>query len=311
VVPLTPSALVVLGRQFNVISTRQLDLAGVSRHHRSVLVESGVLEHVGHSVLRVVGAPETLESRLVALCLQHPTGFVTGPTAGGLLALRRMPRSSPIHFSLPHGHRVAVPPFVRLRQTTRWFEEHRRDLGNGIVVASWPRLAFDLSSDLGDSDLSSVIEQMLHRGDCTESQLGEVARLLCARRRKGSARFASVLLRRHGGAPAESHPELLVLQGLLDRGVPVETQVDDLVLPNGRRIRIDMAVRAVRWAVEVDAHPSHLHLAGSTRDKQRDRQLHLIGWQVERVTPIDLLDLPGLLDELAALYWSRAAHFAA
>jgi len=311
VVPLTPSALVVLGRQFNVISTRQLDGAGVSQHHRSVLVESGLLEHVGHSVLRVVGAPETLESRLAALCLQHPAGFVTGPTAGGLLGLRRMPRTSPVHFSLPHGQRVDVPPFVRLRQTTKWFESHRRDLGNGIVVASWPRLAFDLSSDLNDSDLASVIEQMLQRGECVESDLGEMARLLCAPRRRGSVEFARVLLRRHGGAPVESHPELLVLRGLLDRGVPVETQVDDLVLPGGRRVRIDMAVRAVRWAVEVDAHPSHLHLAGTTRDKQRDRQLHMIGWQVERVTPVDLLDLSGLLDELAALYRTRATQFAA
>lgn len=310
-VPLTPSALVTLGRQFNVISTGQLASAGVSRHHRTVLVESGVLEHVGHSVLRVVGSPETLESRLAALCLQHPRGFVTGPTAGGLLSVRRMPRVSPIHFCLPHGGRAPMPPYVRLRQTTKWFDEHRRDLGNGIVVASWARLAFDLSADLSDADLGSAIEQMLHRGDCTEEELGEMARCMCSTRRRGSARFARVLLRRHSGRPVESHPELVVLEGLLQRGVPVEPQVDDLVLRDGRRVRIDMAVRSVRWAVEVDVHPSHLQLGGTTRDKQRDRQLHLIGWQVERVTALDLLSLPHLLDELAELYRVRSRSLAA
>jgi len=307
---LTAPALVTLGRQFNTISVGQLTEAGVSRHHRERLIADGILEHVGQSVLKVVGSPATLEARLAALCLQHPKGFVTGPTAGGLLGVRRMPRSSRIHFCVSHGARVDVPTYVRLRQTTRWSDDHRRPLGNGIVVATWPRLAFDLSADLSDADLASAIEQMLHRGDCSIEELGEMARLLCARRRRDSTRFARVLLRRHAGAPAESHPELQVLEGLLDRGIPVEPQVDDLVLPNGRRVRIDMAVRSVRWAVEVDVHPDHLHLPGTARDKQRDRQLHLIGWQVERVTALDLLHPRGLLDELVELYRTRVETLA-
>ena len=310
-IPLTAPALITLGRQFNVISIDQLKQSGVSRHHREQLIAGGVLEHIGKSVLTVVGAPITLESRLAALCLQHPKGFVTGPTAGGLLGIRRMPRSSPIHFCLPHGAKASVPSFVHLRQTTCWSEDHRRSLGNGIMVPSWARLAFDLSADLRESDLASAVEQLLHRGDCTEEDLGEMARLLCAPRRPGSARFARVLLRRHGGVAAESHPELVVLEGLLDRGVPVEAQVAELMLRNGRRVRIDMAVRSVQWAVEVDVHPSHLHLSGTTRDKQRDRQLHLIGWQVERVTELDLLHPRAVLDELAELYRVRAAAFAA
>jgi very-short-patch-repair endonuclease len=46
-------------------------------------------------------------------------------------------------------------------------------------------------------------------------------------------------------------------------------------------------------------------LDGTTKDKRRDRQCHRIGWQIERVTEIDLLDLAGLVDELVALYQSR------
>lgn len=68
--------------------------------------------------------------------------------------------------------------------------------------------------------------------------------------------FATTLLRRHGGPAADSHPELTVLNGLLRRGVPIEPQ-ERLVVPNGHSIRIDMAVRALRWAVEVDVHPWH------------------------------------------------------
>ena len=77
------------------------------------------------------------------------------------------------------------------------------------------------------------------------------------------------------------------------------------------RIRIDLAVPAARWAIEIDVHPDHLLLEGTTKDKRRDRQCHLIGWQVERVTEIDLVDLAGLVDELVALYAVRIAAVAA
>ena len=82
-------------------------------------------------------------------------------------------------------------------------------------------------------------------------------------------------------------------------------QLSSLVLPNGAKIRIDLAVPAARWAIEIDVHPDHFLLEGTTRDKRRDRQCHLIGWQVERVTEIDFLDLPSLVDELVALYLVR------
>ena len=94
-------------------------------------------------------------------------------------------------------------------------------------------------------------------------------------------------------------------------GVPVVPQLARLRLPNGANIRIDLAVPAVRWAIEIDVHPDHLLLEGTTRDKRRDRQCHLIGWQVERVTEIDLVDFPGLVDELVALYGARLAALAA
>jgi hypothetical protein len=179
-----------------------------------------------------------------------------------------------------------------------------------MSVASWPRLAFDLSADLSKASLASVIEQMLNLRVVSIPQLSGIAKLMCARGRAGSRVFEQVLLEHHGGSPAESDPELRVLNGLLRRGIPVEPQIADLQLPNGRQVRLDLAVPAVRWGVEVDVHPAHLHLVGTTSDKQRDRQLHLIDWQVERVTALDLLDLDGILDELDTLFRERVANLA-
>jgi hypothetical protein len=68
-----------------------------------------------------------------------------------------------------------------------------------------------------------------------------------------------------------------------------------------------MAVPSVRWAVEVDVHPDHLLVDGTTKDKQRDRWCHRIDWQVERVTELDLIDVEALCDELADLYRARCA----
>lgn len=307
---LNSAALQILQRQHNIISVGQLRAAGVGRTARDRLIAAGDLEFVARSVLAVPGGPRSLERRSIVLCLQHPRGYITGPTGGRLTGLRKMPRLADICLGIPHGCHIDVPPGVRLRQTTILPEHHVRELDNGIRIASWERLAFDLALDLSHGELSSVIDQLIHLGHTSAGALVETGRLLCAKGRAGSSRFATVLLDRGGRRATQSDPEVTILEGLLRRGVPVVPQVGHLSLPNGRRIHIDMAVESARWAVEVDIHPSHLELPGTTRDKQRDRQLHMIDWQVERVTPFDMLDVRATLDELERLYRLRVHHLA-
>jgi len=133
-----------------------------------------------------------------------------------------------------------VPPVpgVRFRQTTALRPHDRRDLGDGITVASWPRLAFDLAADL--RQLEVVLADALRR-----------------------------------------------------RNVPVVPQTQLARLADGRTARIDLAVPEVRWGVELDIHPEHRTLDGSARDARRSRQVHLVGWQIEPVTALDLQDVGG------------------
>jgi hypothetical protein len=205
---------------------------------------------------------------------------------------------------------LAVPNWVQLRQSNRIEPHHVRTLQNGIRIASLPRLAFDLGADLSPVDLPSVMEQMRHERGLPVDDLFAVAGDLCGPRRPGSETFAKALLLMHGGPPLESDPELRVLRALRNRGIPVIPQVDDLELPNGRRIRVDMAVPAVRWAVEVDLHPTHFAVLGTSRDTQRDRQCHLIDWQVDRVSPLDYVRFAETIDELEQLYRARCKVFA-
>ncbi len=304
---LTSLALSILRSQHGHATAGQLDNAGVRRRARLRLIESRVLVPVYKSVLRIESAPRTLEGRCVALCLAHRSGFITGPTGGRLLGLRRMPRAEPIYFSVPHGLHLDPQTNVVVHQTTSIQPSDVRLRRDGIKVASAARLAFDLAAVLGREDHASVIEQLLRDRHCSMEELASVARRLCHARRPGSLRFVRSLVERGDRPAAESHPEILLGDAMRARGVPVVPQVSQLELPNGSRIRVDLAVPAVRWAIEIDVHPDHLLLEGTTRDKRRDRQCHLIGWQVERVTEIDLIDLPGLVAELVALYEARVS----
>jgi len=302
---LTPRALAVLRLQHGHATTRQLAEAGVHRRARLRLLDSGLFTPVFKSVLRIESAPRTLESRCVALCLAHPHGFVTGPTGGKLAGLRRVPRPEPIHFAVLHGIHLESDGNVVLHQTTsiRSSDVQRRD--DGINVASPARLAFDLAAFLPVQDHVSVVEQLIAERRCSIDELGVIARRLCHPRRPGSLRFMQSLMACGDRPAAESHYEVLLGDALRARGIPVVPQVTDLQLPNGSKIRIDLAVPELRWAVEIDVHPDHLFLEGTTRDKRRDRQCHLIGWQVERATEVDFLDLSGFVDELVALYHAR------
>jgi hypothetical protein len=301
---LTPKAFAILRRQHGHVSVPQLADAGVGRNARRRLVESGAMVAVHRSVLRVSSAPRTLEGRCVGLCLAHPAGFVTGPTGGRLTALRRMPTVGRVQLCVPHGIHL-LNEDVDFRQSRNVTPLDFLRLDSGIVVASGPRLAFDLARELSPVDLASVIEQLIQRKRCTMQSIGAIARRLCHPTRPGSMQFACALLNRGDRSASESHPELVLADALRRRGVPVVPQFRDLDLPGGAKVRLDLAVPAVRWGIEIDVHPDHLLLEGTTKDKRRDRKCHLIDWQIERVTEIDLLDLDGLLDELAELYAVR------
>jgi len=111
--------------------------------------------------------------------------------------------------------------------------------------------------------------------------------------------------------PTESDAERTVADALLAVGIAVETNTQWLDLPNGRRARLDLAIPAIRWGIEVDVHPSHLGAVGSTNDKRRDRQAAMIGWAITRVTALDLLDLDTTIAELSAVHRARMQEFAA
>ncbi len=306
---LTPAASRLAARQHGVVTVTQLVEAGVSRHTIRRLERTGVLVATRKSVRRLASAPTSLEQRCAELCLAHPTTFVTGATAGTLMGLRKMAKRSPIVLSSRHPLHIEHPG-VRVRRSTKVCDSDVVRRPDGIVVASPARLAFDLAASMRGRDHRSVVDQMIHEHGVTVEELVRIGTRLYHATRPGSDRFVQSVMA-VSACPAESDAELVVAEALRSRGVPVETNVEWLDLPNGRRARLDLSVSAVRWGVEIDVHPSHLGLVGSTSDKQRDRQAKMVGWSIDRVTALDLVDLETTADELAALYRLRRDESAA
>lgn len=305
----TPRAHRLLSRQLGIITAAELLDCGIGSKRRRRLVRHGSLVPVAKGVYRIPSVPTSLDQRCVALSKSHPRGVITGPTAGTVIGLRRMPKRAPIHLLVPHGLHLPAEPGVRLRQTTVLDRRDHRLTPTGIRIATGDRLAFDLAADLRPSHHRSAVEQLLHEELATPEGLARMATRLVHPRRRGSELFVDTLMRRSGAA-LESEPELRVAEALRAAGVPVIAQETWLDLPNGGRARLDLSVPDVRWGVEIDVHPTHFGLDGATADDRRDRQCHLIGWQIERVTSLDLDDLPATISELVALYRVRCATVA-
>jgi hypothetical protein len=286
-----------------VITTAELRRFGLGRKAIERLCEVGVLRRFARGVYVLATARQTLELRCRLLCLLHPGGFVTGPTAAMLEGLRRQPSAAALHFSVQHGVHLHHVDGVRFRQTTKLRPSDRRVRQDGIVVASWPRLTFDLAADLPPLDHRSVVHQLLDRRLVTPDELLGVGEYLCHPARRGSTTFRFGLLEL-GHDPQDSHPEVVLLDALLRRDVPVEPQVP--VDRGGRVFHLDLGVPSVRWGVELDIHPEHRSVDGHHRGARRLRSLHDSAWQIEPVTELDMASVERLADELAALYHDRA-----
>jgi hypothetical protein len=302
---LTPAALRWVYQHHGVITSAQLRTCDVARSTISRLVHAGVLRAAHKGVFVISSTPSTIEQRCVALCCAHRCGFVTGPTAGMMLGLRRMPRHAPLHFAVRHGLRLDFEPGVHYRQTTVLPAAHRTNRGHGIVTASYARLAFDLAADLTPLDHLSVLQQLLHEEKVSPNDLIAIDKRLGHPARPGSGLFRRNLERLDGTACSESHPEVLLAEALRRRGVPIELQTRLLRASNGRIARVDLAVPSIRWGIELDIHPEHRTVEGQAKGASRTRDLHVHDWQIEPVTELDMKELDLIADELCVLYHCR------
>jgi hypothetical protein len=120
---------------------------------------------------------------------------------------------------------------------------------DGIRYTSPPRTVFDLASVVGDEQLESIIEQVLHDELVTLQTLHTTARRL--RQRTATVRRASVADREPAsGSPVDSDSSC-VSSERSSAGLPVSPPAP-MRLPSGENIRLDFYWPEHAEALEVD-----------------------------------------------------------
>lgn len=291
--------------QHGVLTTTQLEAAGMTGHEVRRLVTSGHLARVVTGTYRVSTHPDGELSRCVALSLAVPTAVVCGPTAGRLLGLRRLPRDRRLHALFPRDIAVrGLPGLVAYRPTdaTQRAWSVRPD---GIRMLRPEDLAVDLARFLRPHALASVIEQMIGDHGCSPASIAQAADRLHARRRPWLRMLRAVLASRLPGGAAESDGEVQLGAALRRAGVSGLERQHRITLPGYGRARFDLAVPEARWALEIDLHPSHFEPDRAAADARRDDAADAAGWMVRRVVADDMRSLTQLARRLAAEVGAR------
>jgi very-short-patch-repair endonuclease len=303
--PPIPSGVLTHARaQYGLVTLAQLNGARVTRRRRTELVGCGFLQPVHRRVYRLASHDVGFEQSCAAACLALPDAVVSGPSAGRLLGLRRMPTGL-VHVLVKSQNTELEDVVIHRTTTLTPADWMTRD--DKIRVLRPVRLAIDLARFLDDHDLESVIEQLIDRGLVSVPALYACGRRLAGSGRDGIRRFGRVLNGRPAwNKPKDSDLEVRLFRALAANGVVLETQVR-IELTGGHWLHLDGADRERRFGVEIDHVTWHGGRLATQHDKWRDRQVMRIGWLVARVTDEDIKRrLNATVDELSEIYRLRA-----
>lgn len=283
---LTSGALEHFERRHGIASLGQLLDYGMSREAIKKLVREGLIEQVMQGAYRLRGQPLTDLGRLVAVCTAHPGHVISGPSAGRLFALRRLPPDLRVHTISPPASHPTRARWVQPYRTTAFRNIDIVRRSDGIVHTGRPRTALDLARFVdNDVDLLSIIEQAMHDGRHSIEEMRAVALPWRSPRRGWLNRYLEVLDQRVEGGAAESHPEVELGDALRRAGVVGLVRQFAIDLPGFGRGRFDLAIPRLRWALEVDVFPTHRETAGRSSDERRDLAAQAIGWSIRRLGP--------------------------
>ncbi len=279
----TTESLEFLRTHHGVATSSELVACGLSESAIRSLREAGNLVAVVKGVWRIPAATLDEVARCAAVCAAHPELAISGPTAGRLWGLRRLPPDRRVHvIAPPASHPSVVPWLVPYRTAAiRPMDIIRRP--DGIAVTSRARTALDLARCRSPIDLLSIIEQVMLDGHLSDDDLRAVAIDWMSRQRPWVRRFLELLDGRLRGGPAESHGETVLGDSLVAAGLVGLERQFRIDLPGYGPARFDLAVPAARLAIEVDLHPTHAETAGRRRDAARDAAAERLDWRVERV----------------------------
>lgn len=272
-----------------IVSHRDLDAAGVTRHQIASLVERGLVVPIQPGVLRVTGTYLSTRRRLLAACTSiDDVAAASHRAALWLWGLLDWP-----------------PPIEISVRTERSFERrevivHRsRDLVDthitrrrGVPVTKPARTLVDVGCVVPRQVLDDAIERALHHRLVTVAGLRRMIDDVAARGRNGVGVLRTALDDR---ALGDDRPESLLepLMARLCAHGNVEGVLYQQTLElDGRRLRPDFLIPSALLVIEVDGLEAHGTRDALDHDLERQNLLIAHGYQVLRYTSTHLRD-PG------------------
>ena len=242
----------------------------------------GRLRRVGVGVFLVMGAPWTWETRVLAACLEHGA-VASHRTAAVLHGVPRVPRTAP-EVVKPHAAHHADLPGVR---RTRHFDDLAVGAVGAIPTVGAGPLALQLTTlvprRLSLERFETAVEHLVRTGSTSWTDLDRVV-ADGSRRRTPGIRHLRALVGEYLSDGCESRLERGFLAVVAAHGLPAPVVQFEIVLPDGRVVRVDFAYPAHRLAVELDSLEFHTRPEVFVDDREKRRILRSMGWQVDEYT---------------------------
>lgn len=269
-------------RQHGLVTTAQASAAltpGQLNHRR----RTGRLAVVRTGVMRVAGAPETWEQRLLAAVLAGGRGSVASfRAAAALWGLEGLERRSKPEITVPSERRARLPGVVV--HDSMMMPARHRARRDGIPVTNAARTVCDLTAVFKSSVVERALDDALRRDLTHVAQLERVFLDLAHRgRRKSTVMRAIVEARLPGFDPGDSPMELKLIRWIVEAGLPRPVQQHPVVA-SGRKYRLDLAYPDLRIGIEYDGWDSHRIRRAFDGDRARQNPLEILGWLILRYT---------------------------
>lgn len=282
-------------RRHGLITRQQALACGLSDRQITGRLRSGRWERLHPGVYRIAGAPDSPEQTA------HAAALAAGPVArvGGLsaLALLGVCDAPPVPtIVLPPTGNGRAPALVRRSPLTRL---DCTSVGP-IPCTSPARALLEAAPRVPDELLEDLVDTVLTKGITTPSSiLNVVRRAPSGHGRAGSIRLRAALAPWIEGIRPGSPGEVRLIRRIDEWGFPTPVRQHEVVLPNGRRVFVDLAWPGHLAGLEYDgeAHHGPRRLAA---DEAREQALRALGWWIGRADRHDLRpSSTRLRDELA------------
>jgi very-short-patch-repair endonuclease len=284
----TARAMKLAEKQHGVVSLTNLHDSGLSTDQIARLVSSKTIHRVLDGAYRFVSHPESELARSAAVCLSRPGLTIAGPTAARLWGFRRVGHDHAIHVICRPKAQPGRASWLVPYRTACLDEQDIVSRTDGIRLTTHKRTVVDMMRFAADDAVVSMIEQGLDQRWFSEAVLRKTAEEIATPGRPFAKRFLILLSERIDGGPAGSDWESSVGDALRMRHVIGLARQHAINVSGYGNLRFDLAIPEIRWALEVDVHPSHFTREGAAKDKFRDRCCAEAGWLVQRIGEPDL-----------------------